>query len=114
MEFKIEKQESKPLVERDEITLKVTKIEATPSNAQIQEAVAKLLNKDKALVVIKKIHQKFGMREVVVTAYAYESEESKKKFEPKEKRKGKEEKGEEKKSEEKEKKKGEKPEEEAK
>ncbi|UZE94181.1 MAG: hypothetical protein IB618_01235 [Candidatus Pacearchaeota archaeon] len=108
MEFKIEKQEAKPLVGRDEITLKITKIEATPSNAQVQEAIAKLLNKDKALIVIKKIHQKYGMHEAIVSAYAYKSEEDFKKFEVKKKKEKAEEKKEEKPAEE------EKPKEEAK
>ncbi len=85
MEFKIEKQEDKLLVDREEIILKITNIEATPSNAQVQEVIAKLTNKNKELIVIKKIHQKFGMHEAIVTAYIYNSEESKKKFEIKKK-----------------------------
>ena len=85
MEFKIEKQEQKPLVEREEIIMKVTQTEATPSNAQVQEALAKLTSKAKELIVIKKIHQKFGMREALVYAYIYNSEETKNKFERKKK-----------------------------
>ena len=92
MEFKIEKQENKPLVERDEIIVKITKIDATPSNAQVQEAIAKLTKKNKDLIVIKKIHQKFGMNECVALAYIYTNQEALKKFEPKKKKSKKEEK----------------------
>ena len=103
MEFKIEKQESKPLVEREEITLKITKSEITPSNAQIWEATAKLLKKPKELVIVKNIYQKFGMHESTALVYVYNSEEALKKFEPKTKKTKEEEKKEEK-TEEKEKK----------
>ena len=92
MDFTIEKQENKPLVDRIEITLKITKIEATPSNAQVQEAIAKLTNKNKDLVVVKHINQKFGMNECVVFAYIYTSPESLKKFESKKKKSKEEEK----------------------
>jgi len=87
MEFKIEKKESKPLVEREEISMKITNTKATPSNGQALEALAKLTNKAKELIIIKKIHQKFGMREAIVHAYIYNSEEAKKKFEKKKKSK---------------------------
>ena len=95
MEFKIEKQESKPLVEREEVILRITKTEATPSNDQVQEIIGKLLKKPKELVVVKNIYQKFGMSEAIASAYVYNSEEALKKFEPKTK-KGKEVKKEEK------------------
>ena len=96
MDFKIESQEAKPLVERDEITLKITKTEATPSNNQVQEAIAKLINKEKDLIIVKKVHQKFGMHEVIVLAYAYKDEKALKKFESKKKKSKKEEKKEQK------------------
>ncbi len=92
MDFKIEKQENKPLVDRIEITLKITKIEATPSNVQVQEALAKLTNKNKDLIVVKHINQKFGMDECVVFAYIYTNPESLKKFETKNKKSKEEEK----------------------
>ncbi|MCL6500566.1 MAG: hypothetical protein K6T16_00845 [Candidatus Pacearchaeota archaeon] len=87
MDFKIEKQESKPLVEREEILIRVTETDATPSNIQMQEAIAKLTNTPKERIVIKKIAPSFGMREALVSAYVYKSEEALKKFEPKKKEK---------------------------
>jgi len=85
MKFKIEKQELKPLVEREDVVIKITDTEATPSNVQVQEATAKLLNVAKELIIIKKIHQKFGTPDVIVSAYAYKNEKALKKFEPKKK-----------------------------
>ena len=87
MELKIEKKEEKSLVERTEIIARATGFQATPSNAQIQEAIAKELNKPAELIVVKCIDQGFGMQEAEIKAYAYNSQESLKKFEPRKKEK---------------------------
>ena len=101
MEFIIQKQEEKPLVERTEVIIKVKRFEATPSNAQIQEALSKLLKRPSDIIVIRHIHQKFGKQEAIVSAYVYKSIEALEKFEPKKKEKVKKEKKEEKPAEEK-------------
>lgn len=84
--MKIEKQEKKSLVEREEI-LAVAEEKVTPSKAKIQEELAVLIKKDKELIVVKHIYQKFGSNKSNVIAYAYDSAESLKKFEPKKKEK---------------------------
>lgn len=86
MEIKIEKQEHKPLVERDEIIVKIES-KITPSNAHLKEEIAKKLNKEQELVIIKKIDQKFGEHKANALAYVYKSHESLLKFEPKKKEK---------------------------
>lgn len=87
MEVKIEKQEEKKLVERIEIRAKATGFQATPSNAQVQEELAKQISKPAELIVIKHIYQGFGSLAADILAYAYNSPESLKKFETKKKEK---------------------------
>jgi ribosomal protein S24E len=84
--LKIEKQEKKALVERDEIHA-IAEEKITPSNAKIQEELANLTKKEKELIVVKHIYQKFGSNKSDIIAYVYDSAESLKKFEPKKKEK---------------------------
>jgi len=86
MEYKIEKQEFKPLVEREEIYIRVVDSKITPSNVQVKAEVSKMLDKPQELVVIKRISQKFGKNESEVLLYVYKNEEALKKFEPKPKK----------------------------
>ena len=69
--MKIEKQEKKPLVERDEIHA-IAEEKVTPSKAKIQEELANLTKKEKDLIVVKHVYQKFGSNKSDVIAYAYE------------------------------------------
>jgi ribosomal protein S24E len=86
MDITIIKQEKKPLVGREEIEAQVTTY-PTPSNNQVQEELAKKLNKNPELVVIKHIYSKFGSHENKIIAYIYDNQETLKKFEPKSKEK---------------------------
>ena len=109
MEFNVDKKETKPLVDRDEVIIKIEKIEVTPSKEQVREAAAKLLKTPADLVVVKHIYQKFGETGARAEVYVYKTKEAMIRFEPKPKEKKKEEKKEEKPKEEK--KEGEAPEE---
>lgn len=101
MEIQIIKQEKKQLIGREEIEAQVT-IFPTPSNKQVQEELAKKLNKKSELIIIKHIYPKFGSHENNIIAYIYDNEESLKKFEKKkEKKKEEQEKPEQKEQEEK-------------
>jgi ribosomal protein S24E len=82
----IEKKESKPLLEREEIYA-IVKSKVTPSLTSVQEEIANKLEKKKELVVVKNVYQRFGKQEASVVAYVYDSEEALKKFEPKKKEK---------------------------
>lgn len=87
MKIKIEKKEEKPLVEREEIFLKIIDAAITPSKDQVREELAKLIGKPKEEIVVKKISQKFGEQDKFAIVYVYNSEEALKKFEPKKKEK---------------------------
>lgn len=82
----IEKKENKPLLEREEI-LAVSDDAVTPSMTSVNEQLSILLKKDKELIIVKKIESRFGTQKARITAYAYDSLESLKKFEPKKKEK---------------------------
>ncbi|MEM2089920.1 MAG: hypothetical protein QXL88_02425 [Candidatus Pacearchaeota archaeon] len=86
MIIKIEKQERKPLVEREEIIARF-ELEATPKKDLVQEELAKMLNKEKELVVVKHVYQQFGKHESKVIAYVYNSLEALQKFEKKKEKK---------------------------
>jgi len=90
MELEIVKKEKKPLVKRQEIEAKAVQ-NYTPSNIQVQEELAKMLQKDKELIVVKHIYSRFGSYESHITAYVYDNKEALKKFEVQEKKKEKEE-----------------------
>lgn len=84
--IKIDKNEYNPLIERHEIKALST-AEITPSRIFVQETLSKELKKDKELIIIKKINQKYGSQESEIYAFAYDSQEALKKFEPKKKEK---------------------------
>jgi len=88
MKTAIESKKEKKLVERTECNVILEDFKATPSNVQIQEEVAKIMNKPKELIVTKKVSQGFGLNEAKALVYVYDSEASFKKFEPKKKVKG--------------------------
>lgn len=90
MEIKIEKKQFKPLIDRDEIILRISDSKITPTNAQVQAETAKMINTSADIIVVKKISQKFGMHESEALVYAYKSQEALKKFEPKPKKSKKE------------------------
>jgi len=86
MEIVIESKEPKPLVERDELILKVTGFTATPSRAAIIEEISKLIPGPKENIVVKKIYQHYGKQEARVLVYVYYSQEAMKKFEKRKKK----------------------------
>lgn len=78
--LKIERQEYKPLLSRTEVTATISS-SSTPKKTEIQEKLSEKFNKEKELVVVKHIYQKFGKHEARVIAYVYDSLEAMKKFE---------------------------------
>lgn len=87
MDARIISKKEKKLVERTEYNVILDDLEATPSGAQVQEKVAKLLDRPKDTIVTKNVSQGFGSGEAKALVYAYDSAESLKKFEPKKKSK---------------------------
>jgi len=86
METIIKKQAINPLLLREEIEI-VINSPTTPSKIEAKDAIASKLNKSQEVIVIKKIHQKFGTEDTEVYAYVYNSKESLEKIEPKPKAK---------------------------
>jgi ribosomal protein S24E len=70
MEIKVENKIKQNLFDREEIVLKITNT-LTPSKAQIKEEVSKMTKKPQENIVIKKIAQEFGKKEVIVNVYVY-------------------------------------------
>lgn len=87
MKVHIEKKEHKPLVERDELILKLEGTDATPSNVHLREEISKLTNKSQDDIVVKKIYQAYGKKEAHALAFVYHSQDALKKFEPRKKEK---------------------------
>lgn len=80
IQAEIVKQEHKPLVERTEVLIKIENFKATPSKKEVEEISSKLLKKPKELIVIRRIHQKFGKAEALATVYVYDNKEALEKF----------------------------------
>lgn len=87
MRVHVEKKEHKPLVEREELHVRIENTDGTISNAQLREEIAKYANKPSEVVVVKKILQAYGKREANALVYVYSSPETLKKFEPTKKEK---------------------------
>jgi len=82
METIIKKQAMNPLLLREEVEF-VINSPTTPSKNEAKDAISSKLNKSPEVIVIKKIHQKFGTEDTEVYAYVYNSKESLEKIEPK-------------------------------
>lgn len=80
MEIELKNQTEKPFFERQEYSFDI-KDEGTPSYDKLKAEVAKKLNVDAGLVVIKRVKHQFGKSNVLVSAYAYSSVEALKKYE---------------------------------
>ena len=80
MDIQITKQEKKSLIGREEIEAQIV-IFPTPSNNQVQQELAKKLNKNPELIIIKHIYPKFGSHDNKVIFYNYDNEDSLKKLE---------------------------------
>jgi small subunit ribosomal protein S24e len=77
----IEKNEQS-LLSRTEIVAKDSYTGSTPSRESIKDRLAKTLNANKELLVIKHIYTEFGFGTAKVIAYLYSTKENMKKIEP--------------------------------
>ena len=79
------------LLGRTELQEEITSIK-TPTKEEVLKSLAKSQNIDESLIVIKKIHQRYGSNKSIVTAYIYKDKptldlfekRNKKKLKPKE------------------------------
>ena len=82
MHVEIKEKKHNPFLKRFEITGKVSFEGATPSNAQLSEAIAKEMKaKEAECVVVKHIYYAFSRREADVVAVVYDTIEARKKTE---------------------------------
>ncbi len=81
-EVEIEHEEKNDLMNRREMTLKVThEGEGTPTRDSLTDQIANLADATKGNIVIDKIDTEFGKEESIVKARIYEDKESMEKYE---------------------------------
>ena len=81
MKITITKKDENKLLGRVEVEGEITFDKVTPSNQEVGEYLAKELNAKRELIVIKGIHTIFSTKSAKFTAVAYQSQETKDKYE---------------------------------
>lgn len=76
MKLEIVSKKENPLLDRIEVVARVSGYEATPSNLQVGEEIAKALKSDKEKVFVLKIGQSYGKTAARVEAQVYSSAET--------------------------------------
>lgn len=87
MELKIVGRKEEPLLSRVKIDSEIAFEKATPSIAEIRDALASQLGKDKGLIAIKGVYNEYGLRKAKGIAYLYDNEEIFRRFESKKEKK---------------------------
>jgi small subunit ribosomal protein S24e len=75
MNIQVIQEKSNPLLNRREITFKVTYDEATPSRKSVVDKIAATMNSKQGLVIVDNIKTEFGKREGIGYAKIYEKAE---------------------------------------
>tara|TARA_Y100000310_G_scaffold291899_1_gene320186 strand:- start:132 stop:569 length:438 start_codon:yes stop_codon:yes gene_type:complete len=83
MKVEITTKQAQPLLKRQCLSGSLTFEKATPSNKELQEALAKECKTDAKVVVIRTISTHYGKTHADFRACVYESEEAMKTFQPK-------------------------------
>ena len=81
MKVEIDSKHHNKLLNRTEVKGRLTFDQATPTNAQLKEALAKEMKKEADLVIIKSIYTEYGKRSAEFFALVYDSLEAKTKIE---------------------------------
>ncbi len=87
METEIIQENQNPLFNRKEIKFRV-EAEVTPSEKEIIELIAQKFSSQPENISVKGIHSKFGVKEFIISANIYVSQEDKETIENKKKKKG--------------------------
>jgi ribosomal protein S24E len=82
MDFKITKDEKKPLLNRRELSARLGYEARTPSRNDIRKELAKKLNVKEELVVVKRITPEFGARAAKLEIDVYDDEKAMNSIEP--------------------------------
>ncbi|MBU0461874.1 MAG: hypothetical protein KJ574_04785 [Nanoarchaeota archaeon] len=81
MNIEILKQRDTPLLSRKRVTVMATYEGSTPSRKKLREAIAKKMDVDEELTIVKHIYPGFGATRAKVIAHIYSNEADKKKIE---------------------------------
>ncbi|MFH1275714.1 MAG: hypothetical protein ABIH82_01240 [Candidatus Woesearchaeota archaeon] len=81
MKLTINEKKDNSLLGRTEVSGSLVFEASTPSNNELVLAISKELKSEPELIVMKHIHNKFGEKKAVFLVYAYNTLESKQKFE---------------------------------
>jgi len=81
MKLELLKQKETPLLSRKRATLMAEYQGPTPSRDTLRDAVAKKLDSDKKLTVLKHIYTRFGKQKAKIIAHVYDNEADLKKLE---------------------------------
>ena len=77
MKIEVVSQKDNPLLERQEVVVKVTEYSSTPSRTELLEELPKALKgAQKDGVYIQKVDQHYGRKQTLVMAHVYASKES--------------------------------------
>ena len=82
MEIEIIEERENPLLERRELTVKVTHDAATPPRDAVREKLIALLNAGKDTVILGSLKSKFGARESIAAVKVYKTKERALQVEP--------------------------------
>lgn len=82
MEIEIIEERENPLLERRELTVKVTHDAATPPRDAVREKLIALLNAGKDTVILGSLKSKFGVRESIAAVKVYKTKERALQVEP--------------------------------
>ncbi len=85
MELHVKQDKKNALLHRKEVDGTLSYTGATPSNAQLQEALSKKFNTPADAIEVKHIYGAFGAQNATFTAHVYDSKENLLKVEPKKK-----------------------------
>ena len=80
MEVKIKEKIENQMINRIELRFEINYQQAPPTRLQVRESLAKELNVNPNLVVVRKMHDVFGLRRNVGTAHVYPDENALKKY----------------------------------
>jgi small subunit ribosomal protein S24e len=76
MDLQIIKDEHKPLLNRREISAKVSFEGATPKREDIRKIVAAKLKADEKLVLVNRIHPEYGSQSAKLSVHIYDDDKS--------------------------------------
>ncbi|MBI2651816.1 hypothetical protein HYX01_05060 [Candidatus Woesearchaeota archaeon] len=87
MELKVISTKKEPMLSRTKVEAEIKFEKAIPPRDEIKNSMAKALNIDEKLLVVKGIYNLYGLKKARNITYAYENEESLKRIETEKKKK---------------------------